>query len=69
MLGKFALSPFKAIACGAMGFPPDIAARIALETVGNFLLSSLAIGSVVSVCAHKETWQCYQEAFQWVVAW
>jgi Ca-activated chloride channel family protein len=57
------------IACGAMGFPPEIAARIALETVSNFLLSNLAIGSVVFVCADKETLQYYQEAFQRVVAW
>jgi Ca-activated chloride channel family protein len=60
---------FPAIACGAMGFPPEIAARIALKTVSNFLLSSLAIGSVAFVCADKETLRYYQEAFKRVVAW
>ncbi|AGF53614.1 slr7060 (plasmid) [Synechocystis sp. PCC 6803] len=60
---------FPAIACGAMGFPPEIAARIALETVSNFLLSNMAIGSVAFICADKETLQYYQEAFQRVVAW
>ncbi|AIE76146.1 macro domain-containing protein [Synechocystis sp. PCC 6714] len=60
---------FPAIACGAMGFPSEIAARIALETVSNFLLSNMAIGSVAFVCADKTTLQYYQEAFQRVVAW
>jgi Ca-activated chloride channel family protein len=60
---------FPAIACGAMGFPPEIAARIALETVSHFFLSNMAIGSVAFVCADKETLQYYQEAFHRVVAW
>jgi Ca-activated chloride channel family protein len=60
---------FPAIACGAMGFPPQVAARIALETVSNFLLSSMAIGSVVFVCADKETLKYYENEFQRVAAW
>ncbi len=60
---------FPAIACGAMGFPSEIAARIALETVSNFLLSNMAIGSVTFVCADRETLRYYQEAFRRVVAW
>ncbi len=57
------------IACGAQGFPTEIAAHITLETVSNFLLSNMAIGTAIFVCADQETFHYYQEALQRVIAW
>jgi Ca-activated chloride channel family protein len=60
---------FPAIGTGALGFPIEQAARIALETVSQFLLSSTAIGTVRFVCADEPTLQCYEAEYQRVAGW
>ena len=60
---------FPAIGTGAMGFPPEIAARVAFEAVSRFLLARTAIGTVLFVCFDDRTLQHYQSQFQRVAAW
>jgi Ca-activated chloride channel family protein len=60
---------FPAIGTGALGFPVDLAARIAFETIGQFLFRTTAIGQVLIVCADEKTLQVYQTEFQRVCSW
>jgi Ca-activated chloride channel family protein len=60
---------FPALGCGALGFPPEIAARIAFETVSRYLLSSTAIGTVLFICHDTATLTHFQQAFKRVSAW
>ncbi|MBD2091407.1 macro domain-containing protein [Microcoleus sp. FACHB-1515] len=55
---------FPAIGTGGHGFPIELAARIAFETVSQFLLSHTAIGTVRFVCFDQTTLQHYQSAFR-----
>lgn len=60
---------FPAIGIGALGFPIDRAARIAFETVSEFLLSHTSIGIVRFICFDKVTLQHYEAEFNRVVSW
>jgi len=60
---------FPAIGCGALGFPPERAARVAFETVGQFLASRTTIGTVRFVCFDEGTLSHYKAAFSRVVNW
>ncbi|MBD2463668.1 macro domain-containing protein [Oscillatoria sp. FACHB-1407] len=55
---------FPAIGTGALGFPGDRAARIAFETVSQFLLGHTAIGTVRFVCSDPKTLHYYKTEFQ-----
>lgn len=60
---------FPAIGIGALGFPIDRAARIAFETVSQFLLSRTTIGTVRFICFDKKTLQHYETEFKRVASW
>ncbi len=60
---------FPAIGTGALGFPIDQAARIAFETVSQFLLNHTAIGTVRFVCFDQDTLKHYEAEFQRVSGW
>jgi len=60
---------FPPIGTGSNGFPLDRAAHIALETVGQFLLSHTAIGSVLVVCADQVTLRAYTAEFNQISNW
>jgi O-acetyl-ADP-ribose deacetylase len=54
---------FPAISCGAYGYPVDLAAQIALETVYAFLEQEPSILGVSFVCFSDEDYDIYVEAF------
>jgi O-acetyl-ADP-ribose deacetylase len=54
---------FPAISCGAYGYPIDLAAKIALETVHAFLLTDRSIAGVSFVCFNDDDYTSYVEAF------
>ena len=60
---------FPAIGTGGLGFPNELAARIAFETVSQFLLSHTAIGTVRFVCFDAKTLRDYQAEFKRVAVW
>jgi Ca-activated chloride channel family protein len=60
---------FPAIGTGALGFPVDLAARIAFETISQFLFSCTAIGQVQIVCANEKILQVYNNEFLRVSGW
>lgn len=47
---------FPNISTGVYGFPKDLAARIALETVSNFIFDQVGIEKVVFVCFDHENY-------------
>jgi O-acetyl-ADP-ribose deacetylase len=54
---------FPAISCGVYGYPIDLAARVALETVYAFLARDLSITGVSFVCFSDADYATYVEAF------
>lgn len=60
---------FPAIGTGALGFPVEIAARIAFETIGQFLFQTTAIGQVLFVCHDEKTRRAYQTEFERISSW
>ncbi len=54
---------FPAISCGAYGYPVDLAAKIALETVATFLTQNSTIAGVSFVCFSDADYDTYVEAF------
>jgi Ca-activated chloride channel family protein len=60
---------FPALGTGAAGFPVKRAARIAFETIGQFLMSHTVIGTVQFICSDEKTLAVYQAEFQRVVGW
>ena len=54
---------FPAISCGAYGYPVDLAAQIALETVATFLAQDATIAGVSFVCFSDADYDTYVEAF------
>ncbi|MDX2099154.1 MAG: macro domain-containing protein [Leptolyngbyaceae cyanobacterium bins.59] len=60
---------FPAIGIDALGFPVDVAARIAFETTGRFLFGTTAIGQVLLVCRDEKTLQVYQTEFERIAGW
>jgi Ca-activated chloride channel homolog len=60
---------FPAIGTGVMGFPIDRAARIAFETVSQFLLHRTVIGTVRFICFDQNTLQHYEAEFKRVAGW
>ena len=54
---------FPAISCGAYGYPVDLAARVALETVNEFLQTDRSILGVSFVCFSDADYDSYVEAF------
>ncbi len=57
---------FPAISCGAYGYPLDQAARIALQTVSDFLRGAPEIQRVYHVCFGPATLKAYREALNGV---
>ena len=53
---------FPAISTGAYGFPPDLAARIAVQTVAHFLIGTKAIERVIFCCFSAESAQHHERA-------
>jgi Ca-activated chloride channel family protein len=60
---------FPAIGIGALGFPVELAARTAFETIGQVLFHTTAIGQILLVCADQQTFQIYETEFQRVCGW
>ncbi|WP_347276026.1 macro domain-containing protein [Leptolyngbya sp. FACHB-321] len=60
---------FPAIGTGTLGFPVELAARTAFETIGRFLFQSTAIGQVLLVCIDEKTLQIYQTEFERISGW
>ena len=54
---------FPAISCGVHGYPIDLAAQIALETVAAFLAENSSIAGVSFVCFSDRDYDAYVEAF------
>jgi O-acetyl-ADP-ribose deacetylase len=54
---------FPAISCGAYGYPVDLAARVALETVNEFLAAARSILGVSFACFSDADYDSYVEAF------
>jgi O-acetyl-ADP-ribose deacetylase (regulator of RNase III) len=54
---------FPSISTGAYGFPVDRAARIAAQTVTDFLARNALPEKVRVVAFDERTYQCYREAF------
>ena len=54
---------FPAISCGVYGYPVDLAARVALETVYSFLSLNSSILGVSFVCFSDTDYDTYVEAF------
>jgi O-acetyl-ADP-ribose deacetylase len=54
---------FPAISCGVYGYPIDLAARVALETVRAYLAQDLSIEGVSFVCFSDADYDAYVEAF------
>ncbi len=54
---------FPAISCGVYGYPIDLAAQIALETVAAFLAEDSSISGVSFVCFSDADYDAYVEAF------
>lgn len=55
---------FPAIGVGAMGFPLEIAAKIAMQTVGAFLAHDRRVEAVLFVCYDDATKRVYDHAFK-----
>jgi Ca-activated chloride channel family protein len=55
---------FPALGAGLLGFPPELAAEIALKTTSRLLRQSRVIGQVKFVCFDPETLRVYQEVFR-----
>ena len=53
---------FPAISTGVYGFPPVRAARIAVRTVGHFLIGTKAIDRVVFCCSNDVSAQYHETA-------
>jgi O-acetyl-ADP-ribose deacetylase len=54
---------FPAISCGVYGYPIDLAAQVALETVYTFLERDDSIAGVSFVCFNDADYDTYVEAF------
>ncbi len=54
---------FPAISCGAYGYPIELAAKVALETVAAVLAQDLSIHGVSFVCFSDADFDTYLEAF------
>jgi O-acetyl-ADP-ribose deacetylase len=54
---------FPAISCGVYGYPIDLAAQVALETVAAFLAQDRSIAGVSFVCFSDRDYDAYVEAF------
>jgi O-acetyl-ADP-ribose deacetylase len=54
---------FPAISCGAYGYPIDLAAHVALETVYTFLAQDNSIAGVSFVCFNDADYLSYLEVF------
>lgn len=46
-----------------MGFPVELAAKIAFTETSRFFLSSSTIGALVFVCFDADTHRCFQNEF------
>ena len=55
---------FPSISTGVYGYPVDAAARIAIETVVNFLQKSTSVKDVVFVLFNAEAYQAYATAIR-----
>lgn len=69
VLKNFRVIAFPAIGTGALGFPVQIAARVAFETIGRFLFQTTEIGQVLIVCSEEKTLQVYQTEFERISGW
>ncbi len=54
---------FPAISCGVYGYPVDLAARVALETVYSFIAGNSSILGVSFVCFSDADYDTYIEVF------
>jgi len=59
---------FPSISTGAYGYPVDQAARVALQTIREFLKSDISLGQITFVLFDAGTLDAYQEAAQEVLA-
>ncbi len=55
---------FPSISTGALGFPIELAARIAVLEVSRFLMSNSSVEKVIFVCFGQSIYQCYLEAIR-----
>lgn len=53
---------FPAISCGAYGYPVTEAARVAVDTVRQFVAANPGLQHIVFCCAGDEVWRAYQAA-------
>lgn len=57
---------FPAISTGALGFPMELASRIAVREVSRFLNSQSSVEKVLFVCLEPSACQCYLDAIRGV---
>jgi O-acetyl-ADP-ribose deacetylase (regulator of RNase III) len=55
---------FPAISCGAYGYPIEEAARIAIQTTGEFLAASDKLQQVIFVVCGEDVYDVYRKALQ-----
>ncbi len=60
---------FPTIGTGALGFPVERAAAIALQETSRFLLSNSSIGEVIFVCFDEQTRQHFHAEFWKIAGW
>ncbi len=60
---------FPAIGTGAIGFPVEIAAKIAFRETSRFLLSNSSIGEIIFVCFESQTLDYFRKEFWKVAEW
>lgn len=58
---------FPSISTGAYGFPVELASRVALREIHNFLRENQAF-DVTVVCYDIRTYKCYKDAFKLLIA-
>lgn len=60
---------FPVLGTGLLGFPLEVAAKVAFTTVSQFLLTNRAIAQVKFICADAKVHRACQDAFLRVAGW
>lgn len=55
---------FPSISTGVYGYPLELASKVALRTIAQFLSTDSTLASVTMVCFNEQTYQAYQLALE-----